>query len=80
MGSYCRGCNSLIEWALTVNEKRIPFNPEPDPTGNLAIYRDERGMFRARTLSKEHPEPTRGERRFMPHHATCPKVDRFRKR
>jgi hypothetical protein len=66
----CAACRSPLLWALTVNGKLLPLDPDPDPDGNQAAYRDGTGGWRTRQL-KAGEEPFGYERRFMPHMATC---------
>ena len=68
----CGLCRAPVLWALTANRKRIPLDPEPDPDGNQAAYRDGTGGWRTRQLG-EGQEPAGYERRMMPHFATCTK-------
>lgn len=75
----CSSCKADIMWARTSHGKRMPIDPEPRPEGNLAVYRDHMGQIRARTLG-EGQEPETYERRAMPHFATCPNIDRDRKK
>jgi hypothetical protein len=58
-------------WAVTAaNSKRIMLDPDPDPKGNQAAYRDHTGTLRTRQLG-DGDEPQGYERRYMPHIATC---------
>jgi hypothetical protein len=67
----CDKCRAPVLWALTAMGKRMPLNPQPDPDGNAAAYRDGTGRWRARVLHKDE-HPLGYERRYMPHFATCP--------
>ena len=67
----CRGCLARIRWAITVNGKRQAVNADPDPTGNLAVYRDGTGTLRARVLTAERDRLEGTEWQAMPHAATC---------
>jgi hypothetical protein len=71
----CSACRKPVLWALTVNNKRIPLDPRPDPDGNQAAYRDGTGGYRTRQL-KDDQEPSGYERRYMPHFATCTRRDK----
>jgi hypothetical protein len=68
----CDDCHAPIRWARTVNDKWIALDPDPDPAGNQAAYRDATDTFRTRQLRKD-AEPQAYERRYMPHVATCTK-------
>lgn len=83
-------CGASLLWVATRNGKMQPVNAEPDPSGNVVLldpptYRSTpRGALRSsRALTKVEREgggllPVEGDR-YMPHHATCPKVEKFRK-
>jgi hypothetical protein len=69
----CRDCKEAVVWAVTAaNNKRLALNPDPDPAGNQAAYRDHTETFRTRQLGDKE-EPQGFERRYMPHIATCEK-------
>jgi hypothetical protein len=69
----CWDCHQPIVWAVTAaNSKRIMLNPDPDPKGNQAAYRDHTETYRTRQI-KDDEEPRGYERRMMPHVATCEK-------
>jgi hypothetical protein len=72
----CRGCGAEVLWIHTsATNALIPLNVEPDPKGNVVI-RDGKAV----TLKKDDlfDSLVDGEK-YMPHHATCPKVAEFRK-
>ena len=69
----CGGCREPLLWAVTIRGKFMPLNPQPDPDGNVAAYKDHLGDMRARTLGKDQP-PMGYERVYMPHAATCAAV------
>lgn len=79
MSDRCQSCQAEILWARTPSGRRIPLDAEPNPDGNVILtgYEDE-----ARTLTKaELPAyRARGWRIWMPHHATCPNADEWRRR
>lgn len=76
----CTGCHRLIRWAITVKNRRpIPLdavpsdaygtmkldpNPDPTDTRRLAVF---------------VPPRERVGKLWVPHHSTCPTVERFRK-
>lgn len=73
-----------IEWAIThKNAKPIPIDVGTNPKGNLVVVTSAvDGTKTVRTLTKAELEPALfgGEGpRYMPHHATCPKVAQFRR-
>ena len=78
----CDGCGAEIVWGVTKNGKRTPldaksekryvtvevYEPDDDSTGNFTFYRAE---------DKDHVALVDV---FMPHFATCPKAEQFRKK
>jgi len=67
----CSLCRRPVIWATTVYEKSIPLDPEPDPDGNQAVYRDVSGALRTRQLKKgQEAQPF--EKLHMVHIASCP--------
>lgn len=84
----CRACKAPMLWAVTVNGKRQPFDPEPTEEGTYLLSHEQQGRppvarhqdeAARETLRKQ--AATRGEplRLFVPHHATCPEREKFRK-
>jgi hypothetical protein len=79
----CSLCHRDIIWALTVmlpgggGRKRMPLDPaqvgDDDEYANVAVHRDHLGSVFARVLSADDPTLRPGERRAVPHFATCPK-------
>ncbi|WP_262702004.1 MULTISPECIES: hypothetical protein [Streptomyces] len=67
----CRDCGKPIRWTRTEAGKRLAVNPEPDPAGNTAVWRDGAGAWRSRRPSAELPL-NGWERLHKPHVATCP--------
>lgn len=73
----CRSCHEPIIWALSLTGKRMPVDVEPTETGNLI-------------LSSHRPDPIvtvasktgrySGQKLYRSHFATCPRVERHRKR
>jgi len=61
--------------AITANGKQQPIDAEPDPKGNLVLER--KGAVTVARVADLFDKP--GER-FMPHHATCPNADDWRRR
>ncbi|MFJ5638694.1 hypothetical protein [Streptomyces sp. NPDC093223] len=71
MKATCRDCRRPVLWTTTEAGKRLAVDPEPDPQGNAAVWRDGTGTTRSRRPSDELPL-TGWERLYMPHVATCP--------
>lgn len=69
----CRSCGAPIIWVPTANGKKMPLDAEPNPSGNV-IIRDGALMVGA---SAENVRD--GEQLLMPHWATCPESERFRR-
>src|SRR5262249_11251830 len=88
-GPHCSACKAPIRWAVTIHGKLQPLNRDPDPAGNVVltgelVFVAGKGVHpRSRVLTKKQREPSLlavEEERYMPHHATCPKVAQFRGR
>ena len=82
----CGGCGADIIWGETVGGKRQPFDREPNAGGNrLLVGRgpDEPPLVLiagevAAYLPMPEQEALVGAR-YMPHHATCPNAEDYRK-
>lgn len=53
--------------------KSMPCNEHPDTEGNVTAERDVAGVWVGHVLKKDE-QPHAGQRRYMPHFATCPHV------
>lgn len=79
----CKGCGAAILWAVTLDERAIPLDAEPNDAGNIAMTgrqsRTRRGMPgpECEVAGPVGLFPD-GRKRYMPHHATCPEVEQFR--
>lgn len=69
--AHCPDCHHPIRWTLTEAGRNLAVDPDPDPGGNAAVWRDGTGTLRSRRPSAELPL-TGWERLHMPHVATCP--------
>ena len=79
MSATCRSCQGSIEWATMPTGRLMPIDALPDPSGNLAVKRDERRELRGRVVTDA--EPLRGdEKPATSHFATCPNADQHRRR
>ncbi len=67
----CRDCRRPVLWTTTEAGKRLAVDPEPNPAGNAAVWRDGTSAVRSRRPSVELPL-NGWERLYMPHVATCP--------
>lgn len=76
LNGTCRFCEASIHWGFTHHgHRRIPLDPpryaDDDTTANALVHGDHLGSVYVRIQSTARPaEP--GERRYMPHAATCP--------
>lgn len=77
----CRGCRRPIIWARTVNGKLQPLDRDPNSDGNVVATgkKHEDGRMIVETLGPLELAADDGRTRYMPHHATCPKADRYKK-
>jgi hypothetical protein len=75
--STCRSCPAEIIWAITPKNRMMPVDAEPNPDGNVEITYD--GLGRAHALVHGQPPMTTEGVMHMPHFATCPNVDEWRK-
>lgn len=71
----CRGCPADIVFVVVANQSgkppgAMPVNADPDPDGNVAVYRDEASRLRGRVIGKT--SVAAHETLYMPHKATCP--------
>ena len=67
----CRRCRKPILWARTeATSSWLPLDPEPDESGNQAVFQDTHGAWQTRQLSADD-KPYSFEKRHMPHVATC---------
>jgi hypothetical protein len=71
----CRSCRAAIFWAITEAKGKLqPIDAKPVDAGNLVVER--RGsVYYAHVVDLfDKPGP-----RFMPHHATCPDVEDWKR-
>ncbi|MGW3735197.1 hypothetical protein [Streptomyces sp. NPDC005148] len=68
--SICADCHREVLWTVTESGRRLAVDPEPDPAGNAAVYRDGLGAHRSRRPSEDLPLMGY-ERLHVPHVATC---------
>lgn len=75
----CRSCNALILWTITENDKPMPVDFAPNPSGTvaLAVDVDERGrrVWRSRVVQLDDPSVRRKS-----HFSTCPDASKHRKK
>lgn len=66
----CADCHREVLWTVTESGKRLAVDPEPNPDGNAAVYRDGIGTTKSRRPTDEMPLMG-WERLHVPHIATC---------
>lgn len=76
--SICKGCRAEIEWIRTKTGKMMPVDPEPVfvATGGKQTFVTDEGDIITGSISEEKTD----EVAFVPHWATCPAADSFRRR
>jgi len=65
----CRSCDAPIIWAQTVRGRSQPIDAAPDPAGTLRL---EARPGRPPLASVVSPRLRFGLKLRLPHHATCP--------
>lgn len=80
----CSRCKAEITWCATVNGKMQPIDRQPNPAGNLRLVDEyvqtQRGILQRVLVAKPGELSLDDDGvRYMPHHATCPDVEDFRK-
>ena len=82
MTTRCRSphCDAPIRWLKTANGKSMPVDEEPNPDGNVQM-----GFIGGEEIAIVLNDPAdraaaqvAGATLYMPHHATCPDVARWR--
>lgn len=76
MGERCKSCNAEVIWAHLPNDKRMPVDAQPVPTGNLVLVR-RGGRVHARGHNPEKDGVDCPRR--VSHFATCPQAAAWRK-
>lgn len=76
-------CAQPIVFAVVASQRgkpsRMPLDPDPNPEGNVACFRDGGGRLVGRVLAKDQ-QPVAYEKRYMPHFATCKAPAEHRRR
>lgn len=75
--SVCQACEAPIRWARTAAGRNMPLNADPDDDGNVYLNTDGTCVTLAPPMDDEYR--ALGFRLYMPHHATCPNADQFRR-
>lgn len=80
----CESCGERILFVVVMNNagrkpKRMPLNPAPDPTGNVAVRVEASGTRIGRVLGKDQ-KAVSPEILYTPHFATCSHPERHRRR
>ena len=83
MIGQCRSCRAPVIWARTEAGKRMPLDPEPTADGNvrpdIPNRYDGEGNVLVAVLGPLEREAHDGPL-HVPHFATCPDADRWRRR
>lgn len=80
----CRSCGADVVWAITVNDKTMPVDPDPHPDGNITLTdhyltTHRRGRFRrAAVLGPLEVELHDGPL-WLSHFVSCPDAGSWRK-
>ena len=69
----CRSCRARIRFVPTVTDRLMPLDAEPNPDGNVEIHDGHAVVLEQPTIFDT------GER-WMPHWASCPDAEQWRKR
>jgi hypothetical protein len=81
--TWCRGtgCGARIIFLQTTSGKRIPLDAAPHPNGNIVVETDLLGDPIAHILPRHQADRAfkSGAVLRMPHHASCPAVEEFRR-
>jgi hypothetical protein len=77
--SECSACRHLIRWALTAKKRKaIPLDAVPVESGTFHLDQNP-DPADPRWLATFVRAGDRVGKLWMPHHATCPKVEKFRR-
>lgn len=71
----CRSCGAAIEWARTANDRAMPLDAEPNADGNVVIRDGVAHVLGPMELLVLGAD----EVLRMPHHATCPNADDWKR-
>lgn len=75
--SACRSCGDPVRWAIVKgSEKRMPLNVQPTQLGSVWLDPGGRAVVLAPAALAR--AKAKGERLWMPHHATCDMASRHR--
>lgn len=83
--STCRSCGADVIWGRTPIGNLMPLNAEPNPDGNVEAHEPPRSASYSNNapmvIVAVHPGPPLFTEHsiYMPHHATCPDADTWRK-
>lgn len=75
--SKCRKCPAEIRFCKTASGRWTPIDSEPNPDGNLVMDGvDDEGITVVKVVNLFTPA---NSIRYMPHFATCPAAEEFRR-
>ena len=82
MNVPCRSCKASVRWVNTHTGRRMPLDAWPNAEGNVVVQDGLLpGEFVGHVLAGADlaDARARGERLWMPHHATCPQGYEWRR-
>lgn len=69
----CRSCHAPVRWVRTAKGQPMPLDREPNPAGNVTL------QGAVATVHAKGAVPTDAGPVYMPHHATCKDVAKWRR-
>lgn len=79
-GTPCRSCGVEVVFARTANQRQMPVEVEPDPTGNVILLDSPEGLCIQVVPTRVGPVfPGLEQTRYMPHFARCKDAKSWRK-
>mgnify|MGYP000844061078 FL=1 len=67
----CRSCFAVLRFVLMGSGKKMPCNPVPDPTGNVAARKTPKGYVDSHVLRSGGPGALDGYTVFRSHFSQC---------
>lgn len=74
----CRECGRPMIWTTTLKGKRMPVDADPTDSGTFGLFYE--GDLTPLAVHVKNATSRKGwnGKLYMPHHATCPQVAKFR--
>lgn len=79
----CDHCDARLLWAVTVNEKAMPLDAEPNPLRGNVLVTEQAGQFRASVVGKRSTAAAMrqaGQRMHLHHAVSCPYASRWHRK